>query len=287
MCRGLCFESPSQLFDKSGFIDEAIGPSFRLPSARGDTFEPPEDSVLTATIAPFRGATDMAADRDYQQIFRKAGERWLEGDVSAIDDFERGIEIALEDGDIAAALSAHQKLLVWKPGEVDLHRRVARAIAAARDRAEQRPDEMGRLAKIPLFSGVPREELATLLTLVAPIKTSAGSAVVREGEAGDSLFLIVSGRLRVSTRSADGAEVPLAELGPGEFFGEVALLTRRPRTATVTAITEAELLRLDHYTVDELRLRHPDIDASLSEFHRRRAERTIESLIERMKKAGH
>jgi len=63
----------------------------------------------------------MAADRDYQQIFRKAGERWLEGDVSAIDDFERGIEIALEEGDIAAALSAHQKLLVWKPGEVDLY----------------------------------------------------------------------------------------------------------------------------------------------------------------------
>jgi CRP/FNR family cyclic AMP-dependent transcriptional regulator len=198
----------------------------------------------------------MDSDRDYQQIFRRAGQRWLEGDASALPDFERGIEIALEEDDIPAALAAHQKLLVWKPVDVGLHRRVAHAIASARDRVEHGPGEENRLAAIPLFSGIPREELATLLTLVAP-------------------------------RGTDGAEITLAELGPGDFFGEVALLTRRPRTATVSAITEAELLRLDQRTVEELRRRHPDIDASLSEFHRRRAERTVEALIERMKGLGH
>jgi len=228
----------------------------------------------------------MASDRDYRRIFQRAGERWLNGDPGALDDFQRGIDLALEAGDVSAALSAHQRLLVWKPADVQLHRRVAHAIADARDRAEHAPADTSKLAAIPLFSGVPREELATLLTLVAPIKVSPGSAVVREGEPGDSLFLIVQGRLRVWTRGTDGSEVPLAVLRPGDFFGEVALLTRRPRTATVTAITEAELLRLDHKTVDELRRRHPDIDASLSEFHRRRAERTVESLIERMKRSA-
>ena len=228
----------------------------------------------------------MDADRDYRLIFKRAGERWLEGDGSAIEEFERGITLALEEGDIAAALSAHQKLLVWKPGDVELHRRVAHAIAAARDRAEQAPDAPKSIAQMPLFSGVPREELASLLTVVAPIKVSRGSAVVREGEAGDSLFLIVQGTLQVATRGADGGDVELARLGPGDFFGEVALLTRRPRTATVSAITEAELLRLDHATVDQLRRRHPRIDASLSEFHRRRAEHTVEALIERMRRSG-
>jgi len=228
----------------------------------------------------------MNADRGYGLIFKRAGERWLEGDASAIGDFERGITLALEEGDIAAALSAHQKLLVWKPGDVELHRRVAHAIAAARDLAEQAPDAPKSIAQMPLFSGVPREELTSLLTVVAPIKVSRGSAVVREGEAGDSLFLIVLGTLQVSTRGADGADVELARLGPGDFFGEVALLTRRPRTATVAALTEAELLRLDHATVDRLRQRHPRIDASLSEFHRRRAEHTVEALIERMRRSG-
>ncbi len=226
----------------------------------------------------------MQAPGDYRQIFKQAGERWLEGDPAAIAEFERGIGMALDQADLAAALSAHQKLLVWKPGDVELHKRVARAIAAARDRAELGADaSASSIARMPIFSGIPREELASLLTVVAPIKVSPGSAVVREGEPGDSLFLIVQGTLRVATRGSDGSEVELGRLGPGDFFGEVALLTRRPRTATVTAVTEAELLRLDHATVDQLRRRHPDIDASLSEFHRRRAEKTVEALIERMK----
>jgi cyclic nucleotide-binding protein len=228
----------------------------------------------------------MDADRDYRQIFKRAGEQWLEGDASAIGEFERGIGIALEEEDIASALSAHQKLLVWKPGDVELHKRVAHAIAAARDRVEQGPVAPKSIAQMPLFSGVPREELASLLAVVAPIKVSPGSSVVREGEPGDSLFLIVQGTLRVATRGSDGCEVELARLEPGDFFGEVALLTGRPRTATVTAATEAELLRLDQATVELLRRRHPDIDASLSEFHRRRAEKTIEALIEKLRRSG-
>jgi hypothetical protein len=231
-------------------------------------------------------AIRMDAENDYLEIFRGAGARWLEGDPSAIGDFERGIAVALEQGDMAAALSAHQRLLVWKPGDKELHRRVAQAIAAARDRPPESSGAGPALARSSLFSGVPREELATLLTLVSPIKVSAGSAVVREGEPGDSLFLIASGTMRVSTRAEDGEDVVLAELGPGDFFGEVALLTRRPRTATVKAATEAELLRLDQSTVERLRQSHPDIDASLAEFHRRRAEKTVEALIERMKRSA-
>jgi hypothetical protein len=222
------------------------------------------------------------ADPEHVAIFREAGERWLEGDPSAIPEFERGIGIALAGGDMAAALSAHQRLLVWKPGDVELHRRVARAIAAARDSAGRPTSGTSRVAAMPLFSGVPKEELEAVLAAVSPVRVSAGSVVVREGEPGDSLFLVVSGRLSVTT-SEFGDPLPLAELAPGDFFGEVALLTGRPRTATVTASTEAELLRLDRATVDELRRRHPRIDESLSEFHRRRAERTVEALIARAK----
>ena len=214
----------------------------------------------------------------YQEIFRRAGERWLDGDRGALDDYERGIVVALTEGDIPAALAAHQKLLAWAPADRDRHSRVAVAIALARDQQEHAANAAPALENVPLFSGVPREELVSLLTAVDPVRVEAGRVAVREGEPGDSLYLVVSGTLAVTTNEG-GSPVEVGRLGPGDFFGEVSLLTEVPRTATVTAVTDAELLALGRATVADLRRRHPEIDASLREFHRRRAERTVEALL--------
>ena len=222
----------------------------------------------------------------YQEVLRQARERWMDGEVGALADYEKGIGLALSAGDIGTALAAHQKLLAWRPDDKVMHERVARAIAAARDKAQQGQTAGRSLDSIPLFWGVPKEELVSLLTHVKPMKAAAGQVVVKEGDSGDTLYLIVSGTLRVSTSGQDGQDVPLAALGAGDFFGEVALLTGKPRTATVTALTEVELLTLDRATADGLRSRHPEIDASLAEFHRRRAERTIEALVERLHNRG-
>jgi hypothetical protein len=222
----------------------------------------------------------------YQDVLRRARERWMDGEAGALEDYEKGIGLALGAGDIGTALAAHQKLLAWRPDDKVMHERVARAIAAARDKLEHGPPAGRSLASIPLFWGVPKEELVSLLTHVKPVKAAAGQVVVKEGDRGDTLYLIVSGTLRVSTRGQDGQDVPLAALGAGDFFGEVALLTGRPRTATVTALTEVELLTLDRATADGLRSRHPEIEASLAEFHKRRAELTIEALVERLRSRG-
>lgn len=228
----------------------------------------------------------MNESRDYKEIFRRAGELWLEGSADALTGYERGISLALEAGDLPAALAAHQRLLAWRPGDAPLHERVARAFAVARDKAELSADSAPALEKAPLFSGIPREELVSLLTSVEPVRHRPGETIVREGDAGDSLYLIAAGTVRVATRGSGGEEVLLATLGQGDFFGEVSLLTGRPRTATVTATTPVELLRLDRATVEGLRARHPNIEASLSEFHRRRAEKTVEALLERMGRGG-
>ena len=221
----------------------------------------------------------------YQEVLREARERWMDGDAGALADIERGIGMALAAGDIPAALAAHQKLLAWRPNDTEMHQRVAGTIAAARDR-EEKDLSKRKLDSIPLFSGIPADELVSLLTAVKPQRVAPGEVVVREGEHGDTLYLIVQGTLRVSTKGQEGEDVALAALGVGDFFGEVALLTGRPRTATVSALTESELLVLDRATADKLRSRHPKIDASLVEFHARRAERTVEALVERMMSKG-
>jgi cAMP-dependent protein kinase regulator len=223
---------------------------------------------------------------EHEEVLRRARERWMEGDADALKEFERGIGLALAAGDLPAALAAHQKLLVWRPADTDMHKRVARTIAAARDQEEQANPSAQSLDGMPLFSGIPKDELVSLLAAARPERVAPGQVIVREGEPGDTLYLIVQGTLRVSTRGQEGEDVALAALGAGDFFGEVALLTGRPRTATVAALTETELLALDRATVDKLRTQHPRIDASLTEFHRRRAEHTIEALVERMLSKG-
>jgi len=73
---------------------------------------------------------------------------------------------------------------------------------------------------------------------------SDGNIIVRQGEVGDRMFVIQSGRVRV-TRAVDGREVVLAELKEGDFFGEMAIIDREERSATVSAVGDVRLLSID------------------------------------------
>ena len=73
----------------------------------------------------------------------------------------------------------------------------------------------------------------------------SGTVVVRQGEEGDALFLIEDGQAEVRATGADGTVAPITTLGPGSYFGEIALVTGGPRTADVVALTPLTLLRLD------------------------------------------
>lgn len=89
------------------------------------------------------------------------------------------------------------------------------------------------LARIPIFSECTRKELKAISKLVTPVEVKAGKELTREGEPGREFMIIASG---TATVSRDGRKV--ATLGPGDFFGELAVLAGVPRTATVTADTD-------------------------------------------------
>lgn len=79
----------------------------------------------------------------------------------------------------------------------------------------------------------------------------AGTVLFSEGEAGEEMYVIQSGRVQL-TRQVRGSEVHLATLPPGEFFGEMAIVNRRPRSATATVIDEAQLLVIDARTFEAM-----------------------------------
>lgn len=94
-----------------------------------------------------------------------------------------------------------------------------------------------------LFEGLTLHEVKQVCSALQPVSVAAGQSVCRQGEDGDSMFLVVQGRLRVSL-AENGGEIPINSLGPGDHFGELSLLAVGPRTASVLALTDAELLEL-------------------------------------------
>jgi len=89
------------------------------------------------------------------------------------------------------------------------------------------------LAKIPLFKECTKKELQAVSRLVTPIQVKAGKVLTKEGDAGREFMIIASGTATVRRKGRK-----LASLGPGDFFGELALLAGVPRTATVIADTD-------------------------------------------------
>ncbi|MGH8738847.1 MAG: Crp/Fnr family transcriptional regulator [Burkholderiales bacterium] len=100
------------------------------------------------------------------------------------------------------------------------------------------------LRAVPLFSSVPDEQLRTLATVVTRKSVARGATVMVAGDLTDSLYIILAGRLKVMMSDAEGKEVILSILGPGEFFGEMGLIDDSPRSASVVAIEPCELLSI-------------------------------------------
>jgi CRP/FNR family transcriptional regulator, cyclic AMP receptor protein len=98
---------------------------------------------------------------------------------------------------------------------------------------------LDHLAEVPLSSALSKKDLQLVARRAEDVKVDAGKVLVTEGSAGSEFFVIVDGKARVTRR---GKKV--AELGPGRFFGDLALLDRAPRNATVAAETPMELLVL-------------------------------------------
>ena len=107
------------------------------------------------------------------------------------------------------------------------------------DAESEAPEAVGLLERIPIFSPLSEPALERLASQLEPLEVTAGTGVIRQGDRGDRFYVIESGSFEVTV---DGTHA--GELGPGGFFGEIALLRNVPRTATVTTLTDGRLQAL-------------------------------------------
>lgn len=99
---------------------------------------------------------------------------------------------------------------------------------------------LDHLADVPVFRGLSRKQLEVVAKQGSPVNLEAGRPVITEGERGEEFFVVMSGKLSVTAASKE-----VAVLGPGDFFGELALFDPAPRDASVTCVTDCELLVID------------------------------------------
>jgi len=122
----------------------------------------------------------------------------------------------------------------------------------------------------PLFSSFSQDELIAVMQGLRLLSFEPGDIIISEGDAGDSLFVIASGIAKAFVRK-DGRQTLARSMDEGTFFGEISILSGKPRTATVTAATPCELLELDRATLDGITKGQPNVRQVLEDFYVQRA----------------
>jgi hypothetical protein len=118
----------------------------------------------------------------------------------------------------------------------------------------------------PLFADFSESDLVAVIQGLELATYGPGDILIAEGDPGTSLFVITSGVVRAFVKQPDGKNKQVREMGEGSFFGEIAVLSGKPRTATVTAKTAVEALILERKTLDNIGKTHPSVRTTLQKF---------------------
>lgn len=136
------------------------------------------------------------------------------------------------------------------------------------------------LAKAGIFQGVDSDAALALGSQLETVDYPRGSAIFSEGELGDRLYIILTGKVKLGRHSPDGRENLLAVMGPSDMFGELSVFDPGPRTSTATAVTEVRLATMDRANMREWIARRPEIAEQLLRVLARRLRRTNNNLAD-------
>ncbi|HEY9078820.1 mechanosensitive ion channel family protein [Magnetovibrio sp.] len=125
-------------------------------------------------------------------------------------------------------------------------------------------DQVHQLGRLSLFSSLAEEDLIFIAERMTVKSMSRGDVVVREGEMGDSMFILAEGLLEVFIDQDDGSRLQVADLGPGTFFGEKSMLTGEKRSATIVCAADSVLCEITKANMSELMESNPEVAPLLS-----------------------
>jgi CRP-like cAMP-binding protein len=135
-------------------------------------------------------------------------------------------------------------------------------------------DKIRLLKQVSIFEGLPEKEIENLAQKIGFVQFAIGKTICEIDEPGDQMYIIKSGEVKVVVYSPSGREIVLEDLSRGDYFGEMALLTEEPRSATVIAILDTALYTLHKKDFNELIKKYPLVAVNLSRIISKRLKKT-------------
>jgi CRP-like cAMP-binding protein len=241
----------------------------------------PADAPALAPASAARPSPAPVEDRDLLLGNDGGGDAFLEG-LEPLAEAEPGLDLELETLDGAPAAEgapapakpvvdgtfANELLLVID--ELFPSGMIA-DVATGEARPGEVPPGGTQIVVSPLFKDFSVDEMVAVIQGLRLLTCAPRKIILRQGDPGDSLYMLTSGRVRAFVKNAQGKQAPLADLAEGAFFGEMSILTGKPRSASIVAVTDCELLELDRATLDRIVASHPHVMDVLKEFARARS----------------
>lgn len=225
----------------------------------------------------------FAMDQDPQVKVRMGDVRQkMNQKPQAVAEYMKAAEIFAEKGFVVKALAMYKLVLRLDPDNDKALQQMA-SLYSNKTVTELKlePVEHGEAAPqssvIPLFADLTQEEFDDFTKRMVFHTVPAGKTIITEGEAGASVFVVTRGSVRVST-TMEGKPVELAVLQPSDFFGEIAFLTGKPRTATVIAAEECDILEVPEDQLKELIVSKPRIREVMQNYYNQRVASTLQKL---------
>jgi putative peptide zinc metalloprotease protein len=205
----------------------------------GDRFYVVEQGHLEVTQRDARGVTEVVDQLDRGRYF---------GELALLRDAPRNA---------TCRATVPTELLSLSRPDFD---RLVRHRFELREKVDRSISTAALLRRVPLFADLDAYQIQLIAAQVREQSYAPGDQIIRQGEVGETFYVIESGRVQTSVRQAgadmDGGQQVVAERGPGEYVGEIALLMQVPRTATVRALTPVTVLALEREDFDRLVASH-------------------------------
>jgi len=197
--------------------------------------------------------------------------------------YDRLVDIFSSEGFVVKAIAVHKLILKINPGFPGGEKRLS--VLYERKVAETGPvlpvkgrtaDRQRRYEKPPLFSDLSQDEFTAVIEKLSPLDVGAEGMIIRQSEAGDSIFVIVSGQVSIFRRDDDNNEVWITNLGEGNFFGEFGYFSGHKRSASVKAVEDTTLLEITRKDLESIIAKHPRIREVMLKFYK---ERILDTLL--------